>query len=229
MKLRAAEKAFIKAAFGVDSYLKLDEFQQLIFVVARTEKRFAKAGDDAIAAIRDGLVKISEIRSGDADRLTAVLKGSSVAYDAYRRISGEIEARDVQARQNLTDEERSATEPYSSENIAKADAVTVGSPTTFAQHHRQIAQLALKYRLPSMFQDQVYVEAGGLMSYGAKFTDLFLRSATYVDKILKGAKPGDLPVEQPVSFELAVNLKTAKALGLTIPQSILLRADEVIE
>ena len=111
----------------------------------------------------------------------------------------------------------------------KADAVIVGSPTTFAQQHRQIAELALKYRMPSMFQDRVYVEAGGFMGYGQKFTDNYERSATYVDKILKGAKPGDLPVEQPVSFEFVVNLKTAKALGLTIPQSILLRADEVIQ
>ncbi len=111
----------------------------------------------------------------------------------------------------------------------KADAVFVGSPTVFAQQHRQIAELALKYRMPSLFQDRVTVEAGGLMSYGQKFTDLYQRSATYVDKILKGAKPGDLPVEQPVSFELVVNLKTAKALGLTIPQSLLLRADEVIQ
>ena len=111
----------------------------------------------------------------------------------------------------------------------KADAVFVGSPTVFAQQHRQIAELALKYRMPSLFQDRVTVEAGGLMSYGQKLTDSYQRSATYVDKILKGAKPGDLPVEQPVSFELVVNLKTAKALGLTIPQSILLRADEVIQ
>ena len=111
----------------------------------------------------------------------------------------------------------------------KADAVIVGSPTTFAQQHRQIAELALKYRMPSMFQDRVTAENGGLISYGQKITDLYERSATYVDKILKGAKPGDLPVEQPVSFELVVNLKTAKALGLTIPQTILVRADEVIE
>src|SRR6266581_3163106 len=111
----------------------------------------------------------------------------------------------------------------------KADAVFVGSPTVFAQQHRQIAELALKYRMPSLFQDRVTVEAGGLMSYGQKLTDSYQRSATYVDKILKGAKPGDLPVEQPVSFELVVNLKTAKALGLTIPQSVLLRADEVIQ
>jgi putative ABC transport system substrate-binding protein len=111
----------------------------------------------------------------------------------------------------------------------KADAVFVGSPIVFAQQHRQIAELALKYRMPSLFQDRVTVEAGGLMSYGQKLTDSYQRSATYVDKILKGAKPGDLPVEQPVSFELVVNLKTAKALGLTIPQSLLLRADEVIQ
>jgi putative ABC transport system substrate-binding protein len=82
----------------------------------------------------------------------------------------------------------------------KADAVFVGSPTVFAQRHRQIAELALKYRLPSLFQDRVNVEVGGLMSYGQKLTDNYLRSATYVDKIFKGAKPGDLPVEQPVSF-----------------------------
>src|SRR5712691_2103090 len=111
----------------------------------------------------------------------------------------------------------------------KADAVFVGSPSVFAQQHRQIAELALKYRLPSLFQDRVDVEVGGLMSYGQKLTDNYLRSAAYVDKIFKGAKPGDLPVEQPVSFELVVNLKTAKALGLTIPQSLLLRADEVIQ
>jgi putative ABC transport system substrate-binding protein len=111
----------------------------------------------------------------------------------------------------------------------KADAVIVGSPSVFGQQHRQIAELALKYRMPSMFQDRVTVENGGLISYGQKITDFYERSATYVDKILKGAKPGDLPVEQPVSFELVVNLKTAKALGLTIPQTILVRADEVIE
>ena len=110
-----------------------------------------------------------------------------------------------------------------------ADALIVGSPTIFAQQHRQIAELALKYRMPSMFQDRVSVDVGGLMSYGQKFTESYQRSATYVDKILKGAKPGDLPVEQPVSFELVVNMKTAKALGLTIPQSLRLRADEVIQ
>jgi putative ABC transport system substrate-binding protein len=111
----------------------------------------------------------------------------------------------------------------------KADAVIVGNSSFFGQQQRQIAELALKFRIPSMFAIRSSVEAGGLISYGQNIANDFQRSATYVDKILKGAKPGDLPVEQPVSFELIVNLKTAKALGLTIPQTILVRADEVIE
>jgi len=111
----------------------------------------------------------------------------------------------------------------------KADAVIVGAAPFFALHRPQIAGLALKYRMPSIFGNRMYVEAGGLMSYGYKVADNYRRAALYVDKILKGAKPGDLPVEQPVTLELVLNLKTAKALGLTIPQEILLRADELIE
>jgi putative ABC transport system substrate-binding protein len=87
----------------------------------------------------------------------------------------------------------------------------------------------VKHRLPGIYEDKLYVEAGGLMSYGPSFIDLFRRAASYVDRIFKGAKPGDLPIEQPTKFELVINLKTAKALGLTIPQSLLLRADEVIQ
>jgi putative ABC transport system substrate-binding protein len=92
-----------------------------------------------------------------------------------------------------------------------------------------IAELRIKHRLPIMSQFSRVVEAGGLMSYGPDLGDLFRRAATYVDKILKGAKPGDLPVEQPTKFDLVINLKTAKALGLTIPPSLLGRADEVIQ
>ncbi len=110
-----------------------------------------------------------------------------------------------------------------------AGAVIVGAAPLFGLHRPQIAGLALKYRMPSIFGNRVYVEAGGLMSYGYKVADNYRRAALYVDKILKGAKPGDLPVEQPVTLELVLNLKTAKALGLTIPQEILLRADELIE
>jgi ABC-type uncharacterized transport system substrate-binding protein len=89
--------------------------------------------------------------------------------------------------------------------------------------------LAVAARLPTIYNFRAMVEAGGLMSYGPNFPDLFRRAADYVDKILRGAKPGELPVEQPTKFDLIINLTTAKALGLTIPESFLLRANEVIE
>jgi putative ABC transport system substrate-binding protein len=112
---------------------------------------------------------------------------------------------------------------------ARAQAVLViGSPVFIAERQR-VAQLAITHRLPTMLQTKEAVEAGGLMSYGPNFEDLYRRGAVYVDKILRGAKPADLPVEQPTKFELVINLKTAKALGLTIQPSVLGRADQVIE
>jgi putative ABC transport system substrate-binding protein len=93
----------------------------------------------------------------------------------------------------------------------------------------QLADLAAKNRLPAIYPQTEYTEAGGLMYYGANTADLFRRAATYVDKILKGAKPADLPVEQPTKFEFIINLKAAKQIGLTIPQSVLFRADKVIK
>jgi putative ABC transport system substrate-binding protein len=111
----------------------------------------------------------------------------------------------------------------------RADAMYVLPSPTFNQHRARLGELALKHRLPGIYETKEYVDAGGLMSYGPNFPDLFRRSASYVDRILKGAKPGDLPIEQPTKFELVINLKTAKALGLTIPPSVLARADQVIE
>jgi putative ABC transport system substrate-binding protein len=103
----------------------------------------------------------------------------------------------------------------------------LGSPV-FTPQRTQIVELAVKSRLPAIYWRSDFVEAGGLMSYGTDFTDLYRRAATYVDKILKGAKPADLPVEQPTKFELVINLKTAKQIGLTIPPNVLARADKVI-
>jgi putative ABC transport system substrate-binding protein len=111
----------------------------------------------------------------------------------------------------------------------RAAALVVLPDAMLHSQRRRIVDFAAKSRLPAMYYAKDYVEAGGLMTYGASFPDLWRRAAIYVDKILKGAKPADLPVEQPTRFELVVNLKTAKALGLTIPQSILIRADQVIQ
>jgi putative ABC transport system substrate-binding protein len=107
--------------------------------------------------------------------------------------------------------------------------VVLPDATIFGNQMRQIAELAVQRRLPSIYGASEYAEAGGLMVYSPNILDLERRAATFVDKILKGAKPGDLPVEQPSKFDLIINLKTAKALGLTIPQSLLQRADQVIE
>jgi putative ABC transport system substrate-binding protein len=118
---------------------------------------------------------------------------------------------------------------FSDMTRARAGALTVFGGTMFANERGRLADLAAKTRLPAVYPARDYVDAGGLMSYGPNVADLSRRAATYVDKILKGAKPADLPVEQPTKFELIINLKTAKALGLTIPPSLLQRADEVIQ
>ena len=111
----------------------------------------------------------------------------------------------------------------------RADAVLVLLSPVVISHRTQLVEIALKSRLPAIYFRPEFVEDGGLMSYATSFADLSRRAATYVDKILKGAKPADLPVEQPTKFELVINLKTAKQIGLTIPQSVLYRADKVIK
>jgi putative ABC transport system substrate-binding protein len=112
---------------------------------------------------------------------------------------------------------------------ARAEALVIESDRALLAHRAQIVDFATRRRLPALYPYREFVQAGGLVSYAPSYPAMFRRAATYVDKILKGAKPAELPVEQPTEFELVINMKTAKALGLTIPQSLLLRADQVIE
>src|SRR5258705_8420736 len=112
---------------------------------------------------------------------------------------------------------------------ARAEALIVVPSAMFFSERRHLVDLAAKNRLPAVYPLREFVDAGGLMAYGPNLADLFRRAATYVDKILKGAKPAELPVEQPTKYELVITLKTAKALGLKSPPSLLLRADQAIE
>jgi putative ABC transport system substrate-binding protein len=118
---------------------------------------------------------------------------------------------------------------FSAMQTKRVQALVVASDLKYVGQRGRLVELALRAKLPAMFFTREFVEAGGLMSYGPNYVDLYRRAASYVDKILKGAKPADLPVEQPTKFEFVINLKTAKALGLKIPPSVLARADEVIQ
>ena len=153
------------------------------------------------------------------DRMKLFLKEADVAAQALGVGLQVVEAR------GPADFERA----FSDISKARAGALAVLATPVFSSARQRLVNLAEKNRLPTVFAFREYVEAGGFMSYGPDLADLFRRAATYVDKILKGAKPADLPIEQPTKFELVINLKTAKALGLTIPQSMLVRADELIQ
>jgi len=128
-------------------------------------------------------------------------------------------------------EVQGATEFESAFRAAKkgnAEAIKIMASAIFYAYRKELVELSTKHRWPGIYENKEFVEAGGLMSYGANLDDLFRRAATYVDKILKGTKPAELPVEQPTKFELVINLKTAKQIGLTIPPDVLARADKVI-
>jgi putative ABC transport system substrate-binding protein len=142
----------------------------------------------------------------------------------------EVAARTLGVRLQLVEVRGSADfdRAFSEMTRERAGALIVGGGGLLNNYRSRLADLAAKTRLPAAYPFRVYVEAGGLMSYGPDLADSYRRAATYVDKILRGAKPGDLPVEQPTKLELVINLKTAKSLGLAIPQSVLLRADSVI-
>jgi len=142
----------------------------------------------------------------------------------------EVAAKSMQLRPQLLDVRRGEDLERAFDTAIKqrAEAMMVGLGTVAQSNVGRVVDLSVKRRLPSIYSSREFVDAGGLMAYGVSYPDLYRRAAKYVDKILKGAKPGDLPIEQPTKFELVINLKTAKALGLTIPPSLLGRADEVI-
>ncbi len=163
----------------------------------------------------------------------AVLTGPAAAYSpgaayspemlaAARRLGLTLRTYDIRAPEELPD-------AFAAMPKARAEALLVLPTTLNFTHARRIAALAAQSRLPAIYPGREYVEAGGLMAYATNGPAMFRRAATYVDKIFHGAKPADLPVEQPTKFDLIINLKTAKALGLTISQSLLMRADEVIQ
>jgi ABC-type uncharacterized transport system substrate-binding protein len=148
-----------------------------------------------------------------------MLRETELAADAFRV---KVQYLDVIATKDIETAFRSASR-------GRAEAVLVMGSGVLISQHKRIADLAIKNRLPASYLQTGYVEAGGLMSYGASLTDLARRAATYVDKILKGAKPADLPVEQPKKFEFIINLKAAKQIGLTIPPDVLARATNLIK
>src|SRR6185369_9165585 len=140
---------------------------------------------------------------------------------AARKLGVDLRDFDARSREQLDKAFVAMTKDHAAALLVLTDSVFVGQ-------RQRIVDLAAKHRLPAIYYQREFVDAGGLMSYGPNLSDMFRRAATPVDKILKGAKPGDIPVEQPTKFELVINVKTAKALGLAVPQSLLLRADEVI-
>jgi putative ABC transport system substrate-binding protein len=163
-------------------------------------------------------------------RVAVLINPANPGSPVYRK-EIEVAARSLGVELHLSE----ASQPYelagalSQTQMGRAQALITLNDTMFFSQQVQIANLATKTGLPAMFPESEYVNAGGLMSYGPNLPDLFRRAATYVDRILKGIKPTDLPVEQPTKFELMINLKTAKQLGLTIPPNVLARADKVIK
>ncbi len=155
---------------------------------------------------------------------------------AERAAAPELQATEVAARTlGVTLHPLEGQQPEDLERLfaaaahGRAEALIVFAHAFAFQHRGRILELAARHRLPTMYGWREFVDAGGLMSYGPNVQAMVRRAAHYVDRILKGGKPADLPIEQPTKFELVINLKTAKALGLTIPQSVLIRADEVIQ
>ncbi len=154
---------------------------------------------------------------------------SATSLQTLKDMEGASRSLGVQLLAQQVQDQKGLASAFAKMTRGRAEALAVMSDALFLAQREQIVALATKSRLPAVYEFREFADAGGLMSYGPSIAELYRRVATYVDKILKGAKPSELPVEQPTKIELVINLKTAKALGLTIPQSILIRADEVIQ
>ena len=186
----------------------------------------ASSGDDSapkqvelLSSIVRGLSRVGYLVNPGNPNSTTLLTSAQAAMKAAGFAIVPVNAHSLE-------EIESAFATFVSENVG---AVMVGADATLLLERQRLAHLALQYRLPSMFVQREFVEAGGLMSYGENLKDFLRRAAVFVDKILKGAKPSDLPVEQPTLFKLTINRKTADMLGLTIPEQLYVLADEVIE
>ena len=169
-----------------------------------------------LTEIAPGAVRVATLRGRDSEG------GWKEVQDAARLLKREVLSLEVRSAGEIEAAVKAATD-------WRAGALFVIAGALLDREARQVVERASAHRLPAMYSFRnFYMAEGGLISYGVDLADIWRRAATYVDKILKGAKPADLPVEQPTKFELVINMKTAKALGLTIPQSLLVRADEVI-
>jgi len=171
--------------------------------------------------LKEILPKLSRVAVLGNSNEPANAKTLKEIESAAKSFGVQVQPLDAQAPKDIAPAFRAATK-------ARADAVLVLASAIVTDHRTQIANLALKSRLPAIYGSSIWVSDGGLMSYGTSLADLSRRAATYVDKILKGAKPAEIPVEQPTKFEFIINLKTAKQIGLTIPPNVLARADRVI-
>jgi putative tryptophan/tyrosine transport system substrate-binding protein len=186
----------------------------------------AASGDDSspkqvelLATIVPRLSRVAFMMNPESPTSSTLMKSAQSAAEKAGFLVVPVEARNPQEIDN-------AFAAMTKQNV---DAVMVGTDATFFVQRQQIAQLALRNRLASMFQLREYVVAGGLMSYGESLEEFYRRAASFVDKIFKGAKPGDLPIEQPTRFNLVINRKTADAIGLTIPPQLYVFADDVVE
>ncbi len=164
-------------------------------------------------------------------RVTVMFDATVPTWTGARRSSVEIVAHSMGMKLQFLPVRASHefAKTFDAASQARAEAILITPSPLLSFQNKALVDLAAKHRLPAIYGNPGAVLLGGLMSYGPNYAALFQRAATYVDRILKGAKPADLPVEQPTKFELLINLKTAKALGLTIPRELLLRADQVIE